>query len=89
MPDDIVYPAITRNTNTFMRMLPVSPCEMFLEMCAGNGVAAIAMAARARHAWSLDLTPRATSVAPFNARLNGLANVSCSVDASQGAPPLL
>ncbi len=76
LPDDIVYPAITRNTTTFVRMLPSSPCDDFLEMCAGNGVAAIAKAAQSGHAWSLDLTARATSVATFNARLNGLTNVT-------------
>lgn len=76
LPEDIVYPAITRNTNTFVRMVPSSRCHTFLEMCAGNGVAAIANAAQSGHAWSLDLTARATSVATFNARLNGLTNVS-------------
>lgn len=76
LPPDIVYPAITRNTNTFVRMLPPSPCEAFLEMCAGNGIAAIASASRAGHSWSLDITERATRVARFNARLNGLANVT-------------
>jgi len=76
LPADIVYPAITRNTSTFMRMLPPSRCDAFLEMCAGNGIAAIAMAGRAGHSWSLDLTERATRVAEFNARLNGLHNVT-------------
>ena len=76
LPDDIVYPAVTRNTTTFLRMLPSSPCDDFLEMCAGNGVAAIAKATQAGHAWSLDLTARATRVATFNARLNGLTNVT-------------
>ncbi len=76
LPADIVYPAITRTTSMFVRMLPPSPCGTFLEMCAGNGIAAIAMAARAGHSWSLDITARACHVARFNARLNGLTNVT-------------
>lgn len=76
LPTDIVYPAITRTTGLFMRMMPASPCEAFLEMCAGNGIGAIAMAHRAGHSWSLDITERATRVARFNARLNGLTNVT-------------
>lgn len=79
MPTDIVYTAITRNTSTFVRMLLPAPCDAFLEMCAGNGVAALAMAGRAQHAWSLDITERATRVATFNARLNGLDNVTVAI----------
>ncbi len=76
LPADVVYPSITRNSATFVKMLPPSPCEAFLEMCAGNGIAAIAMASRATRSWSLDITERATRVAHFNARLNGFDNVS-------------
>jgi len=76
LPSDIVYPAITRTTGLFMRMMPSSPCDTFLEMCAGNGIGAIAMAPHAGHSWSLDITERATRVARFNARLNGFTNVT-------------
>ncbi len=76
LPMDIVYPAITRTTGLFVRMMPPSPCETFLEMCAGNGIGAIAMAGRVGHSWSLDITERATRAAQFNARLNGLTNVT-------------
>jgi methylase of polypeptide subunit release factors len=76
LPADIVYPAITRNTDMFVRMMPRSSCEAFLEMCAGTGIAAMAMASRVGHSWSLDIAARSTVVARFNARLNGLSNVT-------------
>ncbi len=75
-PPDIVYPSITRSASTFLRMLPQSPCDAFLELCAGSGVAALSMATRARHVWSLDIAERATRVAQFNVRLNGFDNVT-------------
>ena len=75
-PPDIVYPAITRSASTFLRMLPQSRCDAFLELCAGGGVAALSMATRARHVWSLDIAERATGVAQFNARLNAFDNVT-------------
>ncbi|HKG93870.1 MAG TPA: methyltransferase [Gemmatimonadaceae bacterium] len=75
-PADIVYPAITRNTHRFMSTLPRTPCDSFLELCSGTGVAALAAAAGfARRAWAVDITGRATRFARFNAALNGLANV--------------
>ncbi len=73
---EFVYPAITRNTAMFVRMMPPSACDAFLEMCAGTGIAAIAMASRVTHSWSLDIAARSTLVARFNARLNGLPNVT-------------
>ena len=74
---DVVYPAITPETQHFLAILPQQPCEYFLEMCAGTGIAALVAAKRyARHAWACDITQRATDFAEFNRRLNGLENVT-------------
>jgi methylase of polypeptide subunit release factors len=74
---DVVYPAITPNTKRFLNILPQQPCEYFLELCAGTGIAALIAARRyARHAWACDITQRATEFAEFNRRLNGLENVT-------------
>ena len=75
-PLDVVYPAITMNTVRFMSYQPWTPCENFLELCSGTGIAALAAARLARHAWAVDITARATHFAEFNARLNGLTNVT-------------
>lgn len=74
---DAVYPAITRQTRSFLAMLPPRPCEYFLEMCAGTGIAALVAARRwARHAWACDITRRAVDYAEFNRRLNGIENMT-------------
>jgi len=74
---DVVYPAIMENTQEFLSIIPDSPCEAFLDLGAGTGVAAL-MAARsfARHAWASDITPRSAHFAEFNRRLNGLENAT-------------
>ncbi len=76
-PDDVVYPAIVPNTESFLDYLPATPCDALLDLCAGTGVAAL-MAARdgARHAWAFDITPRCTHFAEFNRRLNAIANMT-------------
>ena len=38
-PADFVYPAITPNTTEFLAILPVTPCDRFLELCSGTGTA--------------------------------------------------
>ena len=75
-PADVVYPAITRNTQRFMSMLPRTPCDSFLDLCAGTGIAALVAARQAAHAWAVDITERATRFAHFNARLNEIGNVT-------------
>jgi len=75
--DDIVYPAITGNTQRFLGSLPDQPCEDLLELCAGTGAAALlAASSYARRVWAVDITERSTAFAEFNRRLNGLANLS-------------
>lgn len=56
---DFVYPAITSHTNQFLEFLPPEPCDSFLDMCSGTGIAALAAAGQyARHAWAIDITER-------------------------------
>jgi len=77
VPADIVYPAITRNTYRFMRMLPKDPCERFLDLCAGSGIAALEAASTcAGSAWAVDITGRCTAFAEFNRLLNGIDNAT-------------
>lgn len=76
-PDDAVYPAITKATGEFLRLLPRTPCRRLLDLCAGTGVAALSAAAHgvARRAWAADVLARAAHFTRFNACLNGLGNV--------------
>lgn len=75
-PTDVVYPAVTRNTQRFMAMLPRTRCEQFLELCSGTGIAALVAARNAGEAWAVDITERATRFAQFNAALNGITNAT-------------
>jgi SAM-dependent methyltransferase len=76
-PADIVYPAITKNTYRFMRMLPADPCERFLDLCSGSGMAALEAASTyAERAWAVDITGRCTAFAEFNRRLNAIDNAT-------------
>jgi SAM-dependent methyltransferase len=77
--DDIVYPGIVPNTGIFLSLVPFTPCEAFLDLCAGTGVAALAAArGGARHSYAYDLTSRATHFAEFNRRMNGVENMSAA-----------
>ncbi|HSR06495.1 MAG TPA: hypothetical protein VLM42_05045, partial [Bryobacteraceae bacterium] len=73
-PDDFVYPAMIPNTDLFLDLIPPGPCDAFLDLCAGTGIAAL-VAARdgAAHAYSYDITERSTVFAEFNRRLNAIA----------------
>jgi len=75
-PPDVVYPAITKNTQQFLSLLPHLPCERFLELCAGTGIAALVASRFAGHAWAVDITERSTRFAQFNVLLNGIQNVT-------------
>jgi SAM-dependent methyltransferase len=77
LPADAVYAGITANTGRFLSILPEEPCEAFLDLCAGSGIAAMVAGARyARQAWAADLGLRSVHFADFNSRLNGLENVT-------------
>lgn len=73
---DLVFPAVTPHTVSFLRMLSRTPCDAFLELCGGTGAAALSAAHYgARHAWTADISERAQVFAEFNARLNEIHNV--------------
>lgn len=77
MPADIVYASLTREARRFVEFMPRRPCNDYLELCAGSGVAAlIAGKTFAQRATAIDIAERSTRFAEFNARLNGLANVT-------------
>ncbi len=79
LPPDTVYPAIGKNTQRFLSLLPDVQPEAFLELCGGAGAAALIAAARgARQAFTFDITPRSTDFAEFNRLLNGLENVTAA-----------
>jgi SAM-dependent methyltransferase len=72
--NDPVYFAISDSTRLFLALLPSDPCESFLELCAGTGIAALRSARRVGHAWAADISERATHFARFNGLLNGIDN---------------
>lgn len=74
-PADIVFSPITPETLRFVGLMPRIPCDDYLEMCGGSGIAAL-IAARdfAKHAVSADITARSTRFAMFSAALNDLPN---------------
>ncbi|MGH7459817.1 MAG: methyltransferase, partial [Pseudomonas sp.] len=77
VPDDVVYPAIQATTAEFLEAMPNTHCERLLDICSGTGVAALYAASTfADHAWAVDITERSTQVCEFNARLNGVENVT-------------
>lgn len=73
---DIVFSALTDNTERFLDLLPDEPCDSFLDLGTGTGVAALVAAGSARHVWAVDVTERATRFAEFNRQLNGVTNVT-------------
>jgi SAM-dependent methyltransferase len=74
---DLVYAAITTNTRNFLSTMPRTSCDAFLDLCSGTGVAALAAVSRfANRAWAVDVAERSTQFAEFNARLNGIVNVT-------------
>jgi SAM-dependent methyltransferase len=73
---DAVYPAATANTLQFLDAMPRSPCDSFLDIGTGTGVAALAASRFARHAWGTDIATRSVLFAEFNRRLNGIGNAT-------------
>lgn len=68
---DIVFPGHNPLTRQFLRLLPRRRPARVLELCAGTGVAAIAMAATGSGAVASDIAGRSVHFAQFNAWLNG------------------
>jgi SAM-dependent methyltransferase len=54
----------------YLAMMPRTPCESFLELCGGTGVAALLASESAARSYSVDITRRSTVFAEFNAALN-------------------
>lgn len=73
---DAVYPAATANTLQFLEAMPRSPCDSYLDIGTGTGVAALAAARFARHVWGTDIAARSALFAEFNRRLNGIGNAT-------------
>ncbi|HEV1992996.1 MAG TPA: class I SAM-dependent methyltransferase [Candidatus Acidoferrum sp.] len=72
---DILYPPVGPNTKQFLEVLPDSPCEAFLDLCSGTGVAGLIAASQyARQAAAYDITERCAHFAEFSRRLNALEN---------------
>jgi len=73
---DVVSTAVNANTSLLMSLFSRERCDSFLDLCSGAGLAAL-VAARdfAASATAIDVTPRATRFARFNARLNAIENV--------------
>ncbi len=82
---DVVYPAVTKNTRTFLQFLPRTARTRVLEVCGGTGIAALAATRFAGHVWTADITARAAVFAQFNGLLNGLSNFT-SVQGDMYAP---
>ena len=75
VPSDLVFSPLTRETRQFVRLMPRTPCDAYLEMCAGSGIAAVIAAKHfAKHAVAADITERSTRFARFNAALNAIDN---------------
>ncbi len=74
---ELVYPALNPNTRRFLSLLPTSPCDAFLDIGAGTGVAALAAVRHgAVHAWAGDIAETSTVFAEFNRLLNGIDAVT-------------
>ncbi len=74
---DAVYLSMTPNAYDFLAAIPSSPCEDFLDICSGTGIAGL-IAARgyAKAAWAGDIAERCTRFARWNAGLNGIGNLT-------------
>jgi SAM-dependent methyltransferase len=67
---DAVYPPFMASAGWFLSMMPRTPCESFLELCGGTGIAALLASQFATQSCSVDITRRSTIFAEFNAALN-------------------
>ncbi len=77
--EDFVYPAIVANTEQYLALVPSTPCDAFLDLCSGTGIAGmVAARSGARHAWAFDITERSTQFAEFNRRLNAIPNLTAA-----------
>jgi hypothetical protein len=68
-------PGVHRPSVALAHLTVRSEGERALDLCTGNGIQAILLAAHAEHVVATDVNPRALAYAAFNAALNGAANV--------------
>ncbi len=74
---NFVFLVLQRNASDFIASLPGTPCDTFLDLGSGCGVAGLWAAHNvARQAWCTDVNSRATHFAEFNRRLNQIGNVA-------------
>lgn len=84
--DDFVHAPDDINTLSYLKYIPLSPCDDFLEACGGSGIAALLAADRcAQQAWSSDIAERSTTFARFGAALSGLSNFTAVTGDTYGA----
>jgi hypothetical protein len=78
--DDVVFPGLDVGTIRFLRYMPDARGGEALDLCGGCGVGAMHLTRTAGHAFTLDVTPRATAFAKFNAHLNDVPVTSLCGD---------
>ena len=76
-PDHV--PGVHRPSVALAHLTVRGEKERALDLCTGNGIQAILLAAHANHVVATDVNPRALAYATFNAALNGVANVEVRV----------
>lgn len=81
-PDDVVFCPLAATGNRFLGMLPRSPCERFVEVCAGCGPAALLATGFAKEVVASDLAARSVAFSRFVARLNGQPRIQSIQGAS-------
>ncbi|MBS1825252.1 MAG: methyltransferase [Acidobacteria bacterium] len=59
----------------FLQYIGRSPCDRFLDIGTGAGLAAMLASAFAREVWAVDIVDRAVRFTEWNCQLNGLENV--------------
>lgn len=72
---DIVFPGHNPLTRRFLTLLPATRPASVLELCAGSGIAALAMALAGSRSVATDIAERSVHFARFNAWLNGCSTL--------------
>lgn len=72
---DFCMTGIEEICRDFVDSFPRRPCNRFLDMGTGSGLAALVGSLQAEEAYGVDITERAIHYAQFNALLNGRGNL--------------
>jgi len=75
LPDTVM--GIGSSTVSLANAMVPRPARRVLDLGTGCGILALLAAAHADAVWATDINPRATAMAEFNARLNGIEHVTC------------